>query len=58
MYTDVGFLRSTDLAEAKKGGGIFPALEDVFTVDEIGGWDALTEQLFSDSGVVITAIAG
>ena len=58
LYTDVGFLRSTDLKEAKKGGGQFPAMEDLFTVDEIGGWDALTEELFSDSGVVTQAIAG
>ena len=58
LYTDVGFLRSTDLKEAKKGGGQFPAMEDLFTVEEIGGWDALTEELFSDTGVVTQAIAG
>jgi sulfate/thiosulfate transport system substrate-binding protein len=57
LYTDVGFLRSTDIAEAKKGGGIFPALDDVWSVDEVGGWDALTDGLFSDSGVVTQAIA-
>jgi sulfate/thiosulfate transport system substrate-binding protein len=58
LYTDVGFLRSTDLREAKKGGGQFPAMEDLFTVDEIGGWDGLTDQLFSDTGIVTQAIAG
>ena len=58
LYTDVGFLRSTDIAEAKKGGGRFPAIEDLYTVDELGGWDALNEELFSDSGVVTQAIAG
>jgi sulfate/thiosulfate-binding protein len=58
QFTSVGFLRSTDKAEAQKGGGDFPPIEDLFTVDEIGGWDALTEKLFSDSGVVTTAIAG
>ena len=57
LYTDVGFLRSTDLKEAQKGGGQFPAMDDLFTVDEIGGWDALTEELFSDSGIVTQAIA-
>ena len=58
LYTDVGFLRSTDIKEAKKGGGQFPPIEDLFTVDEIGGWDALNEELFSDSGIVTQAIAG
>ena len=58
LYTDVGFLRSTDIKEAKKGGGLFPPIEDLFTVDEIGGWDALNEELFSDSGIVTQAIAG
>ena len=58
IYTDTGFLRSTDTKEAQKGGGQFPPIEDLFTVDEIGGWDALNEELFSDSGIVTQAIAG
>ena len=58
IFTDVGFLRSTDVKEAQKGGGQFPAIEDLFTVDEIGGWDALNDKLFSDSGIVTQAIAG
>jgi sulfate transport system substrate-binding protein len=58
IYTDTGFLRSTDMKEAQKGGGQFPPIEDLFTVDEIGGWDALNEELFSDSGIVTQAIAG
>ena len=58
IYTETGFLRSTDIKEAKKGGGQFPPIEDLFTADEIGGWDALNEELFSDSGIVTQAIAG
>jgi sulfate/thiosulfate-binding protein len=58
LYTEVGFLRSTDIKEAKKGGGQFPPMEDLWDVDEFGGWDALNEQLFSDSGIATTAIAG
>ena len=58
IYTDTGFLRSTDKKQAQKGGGQFPPIEDLFTVDEIGGWDALNEELFSDSGIVTQAIAG
>jgi sulfate transport system substrate-binding protein len=57
VYTDVGFLRSTDKKAAQQGGGQFPAIEDLFTVDEIGGWDALNEELFSDNGIVTQAIA-
>lgn len=58
LYAEVGFLRSTDLKEAQAGGGIFPPIEDLWTVDELGGWDALNEELFSDTGVVTQAIAG
>ena len=60
LYSDVGFLRSTDLAEAKKGDAANgkPPIEDLWTVEEFGGWDALNEKLFSDSGIVTQAIAG
>ena len=60
MYTSVGFLRSTDLAQAKKGdpSNGFPAIKDLWTVDDFGGWSALNDKLFSDSGIATTAIAG
>jgi sulfate transport system substrate-binding protein len=60
LYTSVGFLRPTDLKSAKKGDPAngFPAIEDLWTVDQVGGWDALTEKLFSDQGVATQAIAG
>jgi sulfate/thiosulfate transport system substrate-binding protein len=60
LYSSVGFLRSTDLAEAKAGDpdNGFPAIEDLWTVDELGGWDALNEELFSDTGIATQAIAG
>ena len=58
LYTDVGFLRSTDLAEAQDGGGQFPKIEDLWDVDELGGWEALTDELFADDGIVTQAIAG
>src|SRR5919106_702862 len=58
LYTTVGFLRGTDLAEAQAGGQGFPELEDVWTVDEFGGWESLNETLFSDAGIVTAAIAG
>lgn len=60
LYHSVGFLRSTDLAEAKAGDpdNGFPAIEDLWTVDEIGGWDALNDELFGDTGIATQAIAG
>lgn len=60
LYTDVGFLRSTDLEQAQAGdpAGGSQAVEDVWAVEELGGWDALNEKLFSDSGLVTRAIAG
>ena len=60
LYTSVGFLRSTDLATAKKGDPAngFPAIKDLWTVDDFGGWSALNDKLFSDTGIATTAIAG
>ena len=57
IFADAGY-RSTDLAEAQQGGGDFPAIEDLWDVDEFGGWDALTDKLFSDTGIVTQAQAG
>ena len=50
--------RSTDLEEAQKGGNGYPPIEDLWDVDDLGGWDALTEKLFTDFGIVTQAIAG
>ena len=57
LYTDTGFLRSTDIKEAQKGSGQFPPIEDLWDVDEFGGWTELNT-LFEDDGVVTQAIAG
>ena len=48
IFADAGY-RSTDLATAQAGGGDFPAIEDLWDVDDFGGWDALTEKLFSET---------
>jgi sulfate/thiosulfate transport system substrate-binding protein len=60
LYTSVGFLRSTDLAEAQKGDPAhgFPKIENLWDVDDFGGWSALNDKLFSDQGIATTAIAG
>jgi sulfate transport system substrate-binding protein len=56
LYTTVGFLRSTDPAEAKKGDGdMFPPLKDLFTTDDIGGWDSLNDKVFGPEGTFTNA---
>jgi sulfate transport system substrate-binding protein len=58
-YTTTGYLRSTDAKQAAAGDpkNGFPAIDDLFTVDDLGGWDALDEKLFSESGIATQAIA-
>ena len=58
-YTDTGFLRSTNVAKAQAGDPAngFPAIKDLFTVDQLGGWDALDTKLFGDSGIATKAVA-
>ena len=57
LYASDGFLRSVDIEEAKKGDGDqFPPLEDVFSAEELGGWDELNEKLFGDEGLGTQAI--
>jgi sulfate/thiosulfate transport system substrate-binding protein len=58
LYSSIGFLRGTDADEAAAGdgpGGQFPAIEDLFTVDDLGGWEALNEQVFGEEGVFTQA---
>jgi sulfate/thiosulfate transport system substrate-binding protein len=59
FYTDTGFLRSTDAAKAAAGDPAngYPAIKDLFTVEDLGGWDALGTKLFSDDGIATKAIA-
>ena len=58
-YTTTGYLRSTDPKEAAAGDPAngFPAIKDLFTVDDLGGWDALNEELFSENGIATQAKA-
>lgn len=58
-YTDTGFLRSTDVARAKAGDPAngFPAIKDLYTVQQLGGWDALDTKLFDPTnGIAVKAI--
>jgi sulfate/thiosulfate-binding protein len=57
LYASDGFLRPVDIEEAKKGDGAqFPPLKDVFSVEELGGWEELNEKLFGEEGLGTQAI--
>lgn len=58
-YTDTGYLRSTDptLAQAGDPSKGFPAIKDLYTVQDLGGWDALDQKLFADNGIATQAVA-
>jgi sulfate transport system substrate-binding protein len=58
-FTTTGYLRSTDPEKAAAGDPAngFPAIADLFTVDDLGGWDALNQELFSQDGVATQAKA-
>ena len=59
FYTTVGYLRPVDPGKAAAGDPAngFPAIHDLFTVADLGGWDALDQKLFSDTGIATQAIA-
>ena len=60
FYTQNGYLRSTNEAEAKAGDPAngYPAIQDLFTVQDLGGWDALDTKLFDPtSGIATQAVA-
>ena len=45
-----------DPTEAQAGDGeMFPPVEDLFTVDGLGGWDALNDVVFGADGVFTKA---
>ncbi|MEA2506931.1 MAG: sulfate/thiosulfate transport system substrate-binding protein [Actinomycetota bacterium] len=58
FYSTVGFLRSTNMALAKKGDpkAHMPAIKDLFTVDDLGGWSAVDQKLFSSNGLFTQAL--
>ena len=56
QYRTVGYLRPTDFAAAKKGDKEmgFPPVEDLFTVEDLGGWDAIDTDVFGEPDGVFT----
>jgi sulfate/thiosulfate-binding protein len=55
LYRSVGFLRPADAEAAAAGDdGAFPPIKDLFTVDDLGGWDAIDTVLFGDPDGIFT----
>ena len=50
-------LRSPDPEVAKATESQYPAVEDLFTIDEFGGWPAATTNFFGDNGIYTLAAA-
>jgi sulfate/thiosulfate-binding protein len=59
VFAKVGYQRPIDLTEAKKGDGDqYPAISDLFSTDDIGGWDALAgDTVFGPDGAFTKAFA-
>jgi sulfate/thiosulfate-binding protein len=56
LYTKTGFLRPTDAASAAAGDGDkFVPIADLFTVNDLGGWDQIARGVFGDTGVFTRA---
>jgi sulfate/thiosulfate transport system substrate-binding protein len=59
VFASVGYQRSIDVAKAQQGdGGQYPAIADLFTTDDLGGWDKLaTDTVFGPSGAFTKAFS-
>lgn len=60
FYTQNGYLRSTDVTKAQTGDPAngYPAIQDLYTVDDLGGWGALNTKLFDPTnGIATLAVA-
>lgn len=57
VFQSVGYQRPISVAAAKKGNGSeYPPVQDLFTTDDLGGWDKLTsDTVFGPSGAFTTA---
>jgi sulfate/thiosulfate transport system substrate-binding protein len=57
LFSSAGYERSVNLKEAKAGDGeTYPAVEDLFMVDDLGGWDQLqNDTVFGPEGAFTQA---
>jgi ABC-type sulfate transport system substrate-binding protein len=59
IFQTVGYFRQVDLSEAQKGIsdlGQNP-VTDLFTTDDLGGWNKLEDTVFGSNGVFTKALA-
>jgi sulfate/thiosulfate transport system substrate-binding protein len=56
IFADYG-LRSVDPEVAKATADRYPAVEDLFTIEEFGGWSEATPTFFSEEGIFTQTIA-
>jgi sulfate transport system substrate-binding protein len=55
LYSKSGFLRPTDATQAAAGDGDkFAPIQDLLTVKDLGGWDAITTKVFGDPDGIFT----
>ena len=59
IFQSVGYQRPIDVAKAQAGNGDdYPAIKDLFTTDDIGGWDQLeSDTVFGPNGAFTQAQA-
>lgn len=50
IFADYGF-RSVDPDVAKANEASYPAVKDLFTIKDVGGWSDVTRKFFSDGGL-------
>jgi sulfate/thiosulfate transport system substrate-binding protein len=58
VFASVAHTRPIDIAEAKKGTDSVPPIDDLFTTDDLGGWDTLIKDtVFGPEGAFTKAFA-
>ena len=56
LYTSAGFLRPTDVAAAQAGDcAKFAPISDLFTAQDLGGWDQIATKVFGTDGIFTKA---
>ena len=56
VFADVAHTRPVDINEAKKGTESVPPIQDLFTTDDLGGWDTLiNDTVFGPDGAFTKA---
>jgi len=56
VFQSVGYQRPIDVKEAAKGSDGYPPVQDLFTTDDLGGWDQLVSNtVFGPDGAFTQA---